>query len=245
MYTRQNSKNTTNNLKTSGGCDVLPNMDEITKLVSEIIKKEVNVLLTRIDKLEAQVKTLSDTNAELVALLRESSGNDIAQNQRPREKVDESGSDLELSSLSDSNNLDNTFIEVKKDVSKTVPKKKRQNRTTSNKKQGVIRGTGVSDGNTSSEGNNHFGAPQKKIWLHIGRCRPTTTIEQVSLHLRKEWTNQVFEIIELESKGTNKSFRVSVNYEEELLKQLFDPNKWPVGVVIKRYRFFRNKAGSF
>jgi hypothetical protein len=91
-----------------------------------------------------------------------------------------------------------------------------------------------------------FSAPERKIWLHISRCKSDTTIDQVNSHLHKKWPQLAFEVEKLQSKGSNSSFKVSTQYDKELLTLFYTPSNWPEGVVIKQFRFFRrDNSGQF
>jgi neutral trehalase len=99
---------------------------------------------------------------------------------------------------------------------------------------------------TSTTADSGFSAPERKIWLHISRCKSDTTIDQVKNHQHKKWPQLTFEIEKLQSKSSNSSFKVSTQYAKELLTLFYTPSNWPEGVVIKQLRFFRrNNTGQF
>jgi hypothetical protein len=60
----------------------------------------------------------------------------------------------------------------------------------------------------------------------------------VNRYLQKKWPQLAFEVEKLQSKGSNSSFKVSTQYDKDLLTLFYTPSNWPEGVVIKQFRFF-------
>lgn len=95
----------------------------------------------------------------------------------------------------------------------------------------IVRGTGPIL-------NNGLNCVESKIWIFLGRCARASTVEDVSMHLKENFPEKVFDITDLESKGIFKSYRIGASVE--LKDVLFDPTSWPKGALITRYFFRRN-----
>lgn len=90
---------------------------------------------------------------------------------------------------------------------------------------------------------NELTGSTKLAWLHVGKCASSATVNMVRGYVeRKEPKIQVKEVEMLESKGTNKSFKLAVDYEH--LKLLMEPEFWPDGVAVRRYTFPRKHWGK-
>jgi hypothetical protein len=85
---------------------------------------------------------------------------------------------------------------------------------------------------TSTTADSGFSAPERKIWLYISRCKSNTTVDQMKNHLHKKWPQLIFEIEKLQSKSSNSLFKVSTQYDKELLTLFYTPSSWPEGVQV-------------
>lgn len=98
----------------------------------------------------------------------------------------------------------------------------------------------VGNGN-SSDG--FEGSDDRKIWLYVGKCKPSTTKTSIATFLEKKHPNSKFDVVDLNSKGNSKSFRVSTD-NVELFDDLYNPNNWPKHTIIKQFTFFRRSKFS-
>lgn len=108
------------------------------------------------------------------------------------------------------------------------------NNTNRPKHNTVVRGTGEKSANK-------FKAPEKKLWVYVGRCDASTTADQIKDHLKETWPNSRYEVNKLNTKGSNASFQIGVDFNESLVDTLYDPSYWPEGIAVKRFKFFRNR----
>lgn len=104
----------------------------------------------------------------------------------------------------------------------------------SNKNDNIIRGTG----NATSK----LCCVESKIWIFLGRCTPSSTTDDVMMHLKDSYPDHTFEVTDLNSKGIFKSFKIGA--DQKLEDALYQPDFWPKGASVKRY-FFRKTGASF
>lgn len=211
--------------------------DEIREIMETALKEVTKPLLEKIDKLEQEIITLRESHW------------------KPMQSVE---SDNKL-------NISNTSIDIaiptESPVSKSkVPPPRQAKQTyydngTPYKSHSSSGGNAykrrsdpkVIKGNSIGQTGTELQAPESKIWLYIGRCNKSTTESNVQNHLRTNWPTQQFDVLKLDSKGTNSAFRISCAHNETLRSQLYDPSKWPKGIVVKQFRFFRrnNNPSAF
>lgn len=217
------------------------NVKDLSNTIREIVKAETAVLLKKIEKLEATITSLCEINSEIKAsVIRKS-------DELPHVECDLQ----ELDTSSESVFSTDTVIDTKKTCDKQNERRKKKPIKKSSANQNhnpkvnddlnpraEIRG--------SVESNSTFQARKKKIWLYVGRCNEKTTEADVKTYVGQKWQNHDFEVIELNSKGTSKSFRISVDHDEELMTLLYEPTSWPKNILVKRFMFFRqNNSGRF
>ncbi|KAG5875486.1 hypothetical protein JTB14_019580 [Gonioctena quinquepunctata] len=80
-----------------------------------------------------------------------------------------------------------------------------------------------------------FGASPRRLWLYVGRCKPSSTPEAIKKYLEKRSPGHEFEVSKLNSMGRNLSYRIEADLELE--KTLYTPSHWPMGVIVERFRF--------
>lgn len=80
-------------------------------------------------------------------------------------------------------------------------------------------------------------AAEKIAWIFVGRLKATTNSEMVSNYMTKRGVREVIECEEIRSRGPNKAYKVGIPFG--YLQTIQDPDFWPNGVQIKRYRFRR------
>lgn len=119
--------------------------------------------------------------------------------------------------------LDNTDSELFTDVVR-----KRRN----GPKEQIITGAST---NTDAE----IRTGTRNAWLHIGKLHETTTTENMENYLRKQGITDIRECEILSSKGTLKSFKIGIPFED--LEKTNCAEFWPKGVTVRRYHFRRNR----
>ena len=82
-------------------------------------------------------------------------------------------------------------------------------------------------------------AADQKAWLYIGRLHQTTEREDLINHMRMNNIMGTIECEELEVRGTNKAFRVGIQFD--MKQQAGQPRLWPKGVVVRQYIFRRQQ----
>lgn len=105
----------------------------------------------------------------------------------------------------------------------TIPEKKRK----------IKQGT--------DEGAYSLKAADRMAWLYVGRVSKNCTEEDLLEFLRKKQPHRKFEVQKISKpESPNTSFKVGFDFEliEDLNKETF----WPRGIIIKRYRFFREQG---
>lgn len=99
-------------------------------------------------------------------------------------------------------------------------------------KKFIVRGTGTA--------NNKLNCIESKIWVFLGRCARSSSVDDVRLHLEEKFPDQAFDIMDLNSQGVFRSFRIGAS--ADLQEQIYEPGVWPKGALVTRY-FFR-RAGN-
>lgn len=89
-----------------------------------------------------------------------------------------------------------------------------------------------------------FGSVPKRTWLYVGRVAESVDEAQIENHLKMKFPEGQFQVESLEKNehSTGKSFKVGANIE--LLEELYEPNIWPQGIIVKQFRFFRKPNRS-
>ena len=89
--------------------------------------------------------------------------------------------------------------------------------------------------------NNIISAADKRAWLYVGRTNLSTTTANLKTYLTDKLVTQDVTVDELETSKVDikrsRSFKVGVSYE--YLEQLETPEFWPKGIIIRKFRFFR------
>lgn len=79
----------------------------------------------------------------------------------------------------------------------------------------------------------------KKAWYHLGKVKHGTTVEDVTSFLKTTFPNIKFDIEKLDTKGTNSSFKLGVDFSNK--DEIINVSVWPKNVTLKRFLF---KKGS-
>uniref|UniRef100_T1I5Q6 PHD-type domain-containing protein n=1 Tax=Rhodnius prolixus TaxID=13249 RepID=T1I5Q6_RHOPR len=80
----------------------------------------------------------------------------------------------------------------------------------------------------------------KKAWLHLGKLREGTTVEDVERFLKEYIPEIEISVTKLTSKGKNCSFRLGVDFH--MKDRLIESDVWPSNVTIRRFLFPRRVA---
>lgn len=83
-------------------------------------------------------------------------------------------------------------------------------------------------------------AGEKKAWLYLGRLHSDTTEEAVKKYISDSFADVTATVERLESKGSNASFKVGVDFEKK--DKLFNSSVWPKDAVLKRFLFRRGRS---
>lgn len=81
---------------------------------------------------------------------------------------------------------------------------------------------------------------ESKIWIFLGRCSKSVTLEKVNGFLKNRYPEYEFDVSDIESKGIYNSYRIGANVD--LKEALYNSANWPKGSLIKRYLFRRSGA---
>ncbi|GJQ77242.1 hypothetical protein Trydic_g20668 [Trypoxylus dichotomus] len=84
-----------------------------------------------------------------------------------------------------------------------------------------------------------FSGIPKRAWLYIGRVNKTVKTEDVQNYLEKKFPNIVFELENLNSKGSFESFKLGFDFSH--LEIVNKAEMWPSGILLRRSRFFSEK----
>lgn len=228
---------------------------ELQKLINKAVSEATANFITALNQLEDKVEYLAKTNKELINTLR----NNKCATCENIAVLDDSGprkeNVLDMSKSSDSSSDTVIAVEEQKlpaaaqetyahkisnhsSQSNTyIPPK---NKINNKRRNSVIVGTG-DNGAAGELDDVSFGAPRRRLWLYVGRCKNSTTEGQVTSYLTSKNPEHTFEVTKLTSKGVNSSFRVSASYD--LKETLYRPDFWPQGIVVKQFKFFRQDTG--
>lgn len=81
------------------------------------------------------------------------------------------------------------------------------------------------------------GAP-KLAWIYVGRVSRNVEKDQIESHLKNHFPNENFIIEKLPSRDDSRSSSFRVGANMALVENLYSPENWPIGVVVRRFRFF-------
>ena len=92
-----------------------------------------------------------------------------------------------------------------------------------------------------AEENLSFSAAARRSWLYTGRAAPETTVENITLHLNTKFPDQDIEVVALPVRDGANSVAFRIGVDCSLWDRLVDPQIWPKGILIKKFRFFREQ----
>lgn len=78
---------------------------------------------------------------------------------------------------------------------------------------------------------------QKRAWFHLGKLKGETSTEDVTAFLGKHISDRNFVVEKLESKGSNASFKLGIDFD--LKDKVIDSSIWPKYVTLRRFLFKR------
>lgn len=93
---------------------------------------------------------------------------------------------------------------------------------------------------TGMDSSTFSGAP-KRAWVYVGRVGDKVQEGQIEEHLKGKFLGKHFLIDKLPDRegARNSAFRVGADMS--LLENLYKPENWPLGVMVERFGFFREK----
>ncbi|KAL3278986.1 hypothetical protein HHI36_016503 [Cryptolaemus montrouzieri] len=84
----------------------------------------------------------------------------------------------------------------------------------------------------------------KRAWICLGKVAMDVTKEQIMTHLKKVHKREDFfvEPLTVPEGAKSTSFKIGANFS--IMKNLYDGKKWPSGVSLRRFSFFRDQRGT-
>lgn len=87
--------------------------------------------------------------------------------------------------------------------------------------------------------NGPFSAGERRQWIYLGRCDPTTTENNITDYMNQQLGISDVKCFILDRNEDVVSFKIGV--KESLLRGLLEPNLWPTGTAVKEFREFRTR----
>lgn len=96
----------------------------------------------------------------------------------------------------------------------------------------------------SREDEGDFKGADRLAWLYVGNVNNNTKEGNIQKFLENQFENKNFIIEEIKKHESNHSKKKSfkVGFAFEILEDVVKQEIWPKGVVVRRYKFFRNKT---
>lgn len=239
--------------------------DQTVSTIKSVIKEEVLALLDEINGLRQEIKILKESNIDMVKLLSNkpcTCSNTNNNKNKELEKMSDSSISIENLNTSISDNSDSSLetiipqvtpqdIHAEKKLSsgseKTINKKnKNVNKNKSHMYERDNKHTGVKKkiiGENNEPVSIGFTAANPVFWLYVGKCKSDTTEEDVKKYLQDKIPNRNVSVKKLKSLGSNAAFCVGIEGERE--EEFYNPQLWPRGILVRRYKLFRSSGGDF
>lgn len=83
---------------------------------------------------------------------------------------------------------------------------------------------------------------EKYAYVYVGHIKGEVVEKDMLEYLSETWPENSFQVKKLDTKGNNSSFKVSLEFKDKNI--LFEGTKWPQGVIVKDYKFFRPSANK-
>lgn len=203
---------------------------ELQDIISNAINVSTEKLLMEMQLLKSEIQQLKDIQYGIRNERNVNIENIVNDNTADRD------SSLHVSVLSPDTIVDNTKtqtgpIEQQTKIVKQPPKIRKRN---DQHKQRSIASTYAGVVGTKSNTTGQL-MSNSKLWIYVGRCKAESTAEDVKSYLELNSPGHKFEVEKLESKGKNTSYKVEADLS--LKEELYSSTYWPVGILIKRFRF--------
>lgn len=228
--------------------------DKFQKIVDDIVSTRLAELTERVNSLQNEVKSLRESNIDLIKLLSSNVGGGGVKNNRNNKivnvnvdnasskqsysgKLSDDGIKNSIKPGVDSANRKNANRITASDGKKTTADRHTVNDKSERKESKIIVGSSERSMKGQASG---FIAAERKLHVYVGRCSSTTKCEDISAWLKSTWADSDFEVTRLDSKGSNASFRVAV--DTKLADSIYEADLWPKGIIVKKFRFFRPKS---
>lgn len=89
-----------------------------------------------------------------------------------------------------------------------------------------------------------FSAVPKRVWLYVGHVGVNVEESHIENHLKEKFPSKSFVIEKLPKRVTANTVSFKIGADLSLLDDIYRPENWPLGVVIRRFRFFRETNGG-
>lgn len=211
-------------------------IEELKDIISTTVKEHTVALISEIKDLKQQINVLKESNIDMIRLY---SSNSTIHNTYDQNFID----NLNETNLSADTIVENESTTIKKKSDKKEYKNKFTERSAGNRialAKKIVIGTGGNEEDIQSDNiadEENF-ASKRRLWIYVGRCKPTSTPDDIKNYLKRRIPDHGFTITKLDSQGRNLSYKVETDMELE--NQLYTPSFWPKGVIVKRFQF-RNK----
>lgn len=212
--------------------------NEFTNIISEIVKRETEMILKEVKELKQEVIILRESNIELINLLTNTKKINECREKDAEvfKSANNTNKKLENEEVNPKNGNYNKIKESSKDtiknsnstVSKWTTIKNREQKE-NNRSQGIV-----------GKGNNKEGplkAADKKITLYISRLQPNTTLEDITSFLKNDFPEVICENGQSKYPAHYSSFKITIS--DSNYNSIMNPDIWPKGIYINR--FFRKR----
>lgn len=99
-------------------------------------------------------------------------------------------------------------------------------------------------GTARNESGLELRAAERSGWLYVGRARSDTSAGSLKCYIEGKFPGKNFAVEEIpkheNNTSKNKSFKLG--FEIGLLEEIMSPNIWPEGLLVRRYKFFREQG---
>lgn len=220
---------------------IIISLEELKDILQKTVKEQTEVLITEIQILKQEITDLRESNIEMVRMLTHHPASLLKNNLLESEDLDSStlSGHTIVETLSQSVEkekivrLDSNYSKVPHQ--QTYSRRGRSRNTERPKK--IVLGTGTNEHEQKENVADEFGnfASTRRLWIYVGRCKPTSTPEDIKKYLEKRSPGHEFNVTKLNSQGRNSSYRVEADVELE--NNLYTPSYWPKGVIVKKFQF--------
>ncbi|CAH0559374.1 unnamed protein product [Brassicogethes aeneus] len=94
----------------------------------------------------------------------------------------------------------------------------------------------------SNEDKKVFKSAPRKAFIHLGRVDLNTTSDDIKNHVVSTFKTNDFKIEPCPVREGAKSISFKIETDSSIVKELYLSENWPKGVLINKYRFFRNQT---